>query len=205
LDDLALVAPRADDPFATEGFVEGWGTARGVSLDAGANGARYGVVASYGLQRVRLEYADSSYVPEHGATHTLDAGVIVFPSTTSSVRAGARAVFGRSATPIAGAFEWEACNLLDRGCEFGGSPRHPPELLGASRLPAYVRLDLGVEKHWHLELGDRDGLLSVFASVTNVLDRRNVLAIATDPETGESTEIAMRPRSPLVVGIDWRF
>lgn len=104
-----------------------------------------------------------------------------------------------------GAFEWEACNLLDQGCEFAGSPTHDTNRLGGTRLPSYFRLDLGLRKHWHLELAGRDVELALFATVTNLLGRRNVLAVATDPVTGMRSEIEMRPRAPLVVGLDWRF
>ncbi|MGH9260033.1 MAG: hypothetical protein ACRD08_09090, partial [Acidimicrobiales bacterium] len=204
-DGLVLVAPRDADPFATSGFIVGSGAAHGVSLEVGANAARYGIVASYGLQRVRLHYGDTSYTPDQGATHTIDAGVILYPSATFSVRLGASSVLGRQATAVGGPFEWEACNLLDRGCEFAGSPGSRPEALGATSMPAYLRVDLGLRKHWHVHLAGRDGQIAVFGTVTNLFGRRNLLSVAADPVTGERTGIEMRPRAPLVVGIDWRF
>jgi hypothetical protein len=112
---------------------------------------------------------------------------------------------GRRGTGILGAFEWESCNLLDRGCEFGGSPTHDTDRLGATKLPAYFRLDLGLRKHWHIEVAGRDVELALFGTVTNLLGRRNVLAVATDPQTGKRSEIEMRPLAPLVIGLDWRF
>ena len=202
---LLLVAPSTADPFDVSAFTTGTGTARGVAVDAAASGARYGVVASYGWQRVRLVHGHSSYVPDHAASHVAEAGVIVFPSATSSIRLGVTGAMGRRATAVASALEWEACNLLDRGCEFGGSPRLATDRLGATRLPAYLRVDLGVRKHWHLRLGSRDALVAAFGTVTNVFGHRNVLTIATDPATGASAEIGMRPLAPLVVGIDWQF
>ncbi|MGH7646195.1 MAG: TonB-dependent receptor [Gemmatimonadales bacterium] len=204
-DGLLLVAPRDGDPFATSGFVVGSGTARGASLDVGLQGARYGVVASYGVQRVRLEHGAGRYVPEHGATHSIDAGVIVYPAATFSLRLGASSVLGRRATALDGPFEWEACNLLDRGCEFAGSPHYRPEALGATPLPAYFRVDLGIRKHWHLNIAGRDGQIAVFGTVTNLFGRRNFLTVAPDAATGERAGVEMRPRAPLVVGIDWRF
>jgi len=204
-DGLVLVAPHDADPFATRGFVVGSGAARGASFDVAANGARYGLIASYGVQHVRLRYGDTSYTPDHGATHAIDAGVIIYPSATFSVRLGGSGVLGRRTTAVGGPFEWEACNLLDRGCEFAGSPRDRPEPLGATSLPAYVRVDLGLRKHWHVRLGGRDGQIAVFGTVTNVFGRRNVLTVAADPVTGERSGVEMRPRAPLVVGIDWRF
>ncbi len=201
---LLLVAPQTDQPFATDGFATGSGTAPGFSLDAALSGARYGLLARYGWQRVRVKHADSSYTPGYGTNQLLELGGIVFPTATSSVRLGLTGGLGRHATGITGAFEWEACNLLDRGCEFSGDPQ-TTGAIGAVRLPAYLRLDLSVRKHWHLNLGGRDVTLAFFGTMTNLLGRHNVLTIATDPVTGRRTAIEMRPRAPLVIGLDWRF
>ena len=202
---LLLVAPRSSGPFATSAGVVGSGTARGLSLDAAVSAARYGVMASWGWQRVRLHYADTTYIPAHGTTHLLEGGIIVFPAPTASIRVGATAALDRRTTRPSGSLEWEACNLLDRGCEFGGSPEHDPGTLGQTVLPPYVLVDLSVRKHWHVRLGGRDAVMGVFGTLTNILGRRNALTYATDPATGALTEIEMRPRAPLVVGLDWWF
>ncbi len=204
-DGLLLVAPRDGEPFSTGAFVVGSGSSRGVSLDAAFSTARYGVVASYGYQRVRLAYGDSSYVPDAGAGHLLEGGVIYFPSATSSVRIGATAAMGRRSTTVPGTFEWEACNLLDQGCEFGGSPHYGGEPLGATPLPNYLRVDMGVRHHWHLGVRGRDVLIALFGTVTNVLGRRNVLTYSRDTATGQLVAVEMRPRAPLVIGLDCRF
>jgi hypothetical protein len=152
-----------------------------------------------------VAYGDAGYTPGYGTSHSLEAGVIVFPALTTSIRLGLTGAFGRRGTGILGVFEWESCNLLDQGCEFGGTPTHDAGGLGATRLPSYLRLDLGLRKHWHLTLGGRDVELAVFGSLTNLLGRRNLLAVATDPVTGRKTAIEMRPLAPLVMGVDWRF
>jgi hypothetical protein len=56
-----------------------------------------------------------------------------------------------------------------------------------------------------MTIGRRDVTLALFGTLTNLLARTNVLTIAVDPETGRRTAIEMRPLSPLVVGLDWRF
>ena len=162
------------------------------------------MLASYGWQRVQLDYNDSSYTPAYGTTQVLELGAIVFPSATSSIRVGFTGAFGRRSTGVTGAFEWEACNLLDQGCEFGGSPQ-TEDALGTTTLPAYARIDLGVRRHWHLRMVGRDVMLAAYGTLTNLLGRSNVLTTATDPATGRRTPIEMRPRAPLVVGLDWRF
>jgi hypothetical protein len=204
-DGLLLVAPQAGEPFTTGPFTVGAGDARGVSIDVSVSRARYGIIGSYGLQRVRFDYQDSSYVPEHGTTHLLESGVIVFPTATASVRLSATAALGRRTTAASSGIEWEGCNLLDRGCEFGGSPYYGGEPLGAVTLPLYLRVDLGARKHWHVNIGRRDAVIALFGTVTNVLGRKNVLTYTRDPSTRELTQIDMRPRSPLVVGLDWQF
>ena len=168
-------------------------------------GWRYGVTASYGWQRVRLAYGDTSYVPDFAAAHTAEAGIVVFPQATLSLRLGASGAFGRRTTPLVGPFEWEACNLLDRGCEFAGSPQRRAAPLGSLALPAYLRVDAGARKHWHLRAGGREMLVGVYASVTNVVGRQNLLTASVDPVTGETALIEMTSRVPLVVGMDWRF
>ncbi len=176
-----------------------------MSVEAAVSGARFGLLGSYGIQRVRLTYPGASYTPGHGTTHLLEGGAIVFPAATLSVRIGATAAFGRRTTTTAGGFEWEACNLLDQGCEFSGTPTHAGEPLGATGLPAYLRLDLGVRKHWHFHLGGRDAMVALFGTVTNLFNRKNVLTFTRDPSTGELAPVEMRPFAPLLLGLDWRF
>ncbi len=202
---LVLVAPREGEPFATADFGVGSGTARGISLDAAWTAARLGVVASYGFQQVTLADGATRYAPDHAATHLFDAGAIVFPTATTSLRLGVAGGLGRRTTTVSGGFEWEACNLLDRGCEFGGSPHYAGQPIGATELPGYLRVDLGVRKHWHVQAGGRDAVVALFATVTNLFGRRNLLTRARDPSTGELADIEMRPLAPLVVGLDWRF
>jgi hypothetical protein len=201
---LALVAPTTDAPFSQGGFVPGAGTSDGVSFDVAARGARYGFIASYGWQRGSLEYRGTSFVPSYATTHLLETGVILFPTATSSVRIGIIGAAGRHATGVSGAFEWEACNLLDRGCEFAGSPRTASALGGVS-VPPYLRIDVGARKHWHIDMGRHDALVALFATVTNVLGRPNVLTLASDPTTREPVAIGMRPLAPLAIGLDWQF
>jgi carboxypeptidase family protein/TonB-dependent receptor-like protein len=205
LDGLLLVAPRGGEPFAMGSFVQGSSESRGVSIDAAWATAHWGVMATYGFQQVRMEYGDSSYVPDHAAKHVLEGGVVVFPNSTASIRLGASAAWGRRTTTMSGDFEWEACNLIDRGCEFSGSPHYEGEPLGATPLPSYFRLDLGLRQHWHFQIREHDFRIAVFGMATNLLGYRNVLTYTQSPSSGRTEPVTMRPRAPLVAGIEWRF
>ena len=154
--DVLMVAPDDGAPFAVRAFSLGEGASRGMALDAAISTARVGLTANYGFQRVQLASSRNTYVPTYGDVHVLSTGVIVFPTPTLSVRLGLSGSAGRRTSNVVGSFEWESCNLRDRGCEFGGSPLTDPSALGLTRLPVYARADVGVRKHWHLHTGARD-------------------------------------------------
>jgi hypothetical protein len=200
-----LVAPRDGEPFTTGRFAVGSNVARGASIEASLTRPRYAIVATYGLQHVRLTDGVMSYVPDHGATQLLEAGFIVGATRSLNVRLGMMAALGRRTTTVSSGLEWEACNLLDRGCEFSGTPHYAGEPLGATRLPPYLRVDLGVRKQWDLVLWGRGAQVALFGTVTNVFNRRNVLTYARTPATRELAAMEMRPLAPLLVGLDWRF
>jgi hypothetical protein len=202
---VLLVAPGESEPFTTGSLGVGSGEARGISLDAGLSTGPLNLMASYGYQRVRLSSADASYMPEYGPGHVLEGGVTVSPTSTSSVRVGVISMFGRRTTPVSSGLEWESCNLLDRGCEFGGSPHYSGQSLGSRTLPAYFRLDVGLRKEWRFTMAGRAAQIAAFGTLTNLFNRKNVLTYADDPTSGKSTGIEMRPLAPLVFGLDWRF
>jgi hypothetical protein len=202
---LALVAPRSGEPFGMSGFATGSGDVRGASLDASFATERYAIVASYGLQRLRLRADSMRYVPEYGAAHLFDAGIILFPTATTSVRVGMAGAAGRRGTSSSDAVEWESCNLRDKGCELGGSPHYDPAALGAAALPPYLRFDLGVRQHFHVRVAGRSAVVAVFGTMTNVFGHTNVLTYAGDGLTGGRSTVEMRPLSPLVVGLDWQY
>jgi hypothetical protein len=203
-DDLALVAPAEDGPFAQGSVVTGSGTARGAWVGLSTSAARYALIATYGAEHVRLTADSVTYAPAHTASQRLRLGAIVFPTATLSVRAAWVADFGRRGTDVLGGFEWESCNLLDKGCEFAGSP-DDLGALGGRDLPGYRRLDLSVRKHWHLDVAGRDASVEAFATATNLTARSNVLVYVVDPDTGAVTPIEMRPLSPLTIGVAWSY
>jgi hypothetical protein len=203
-DDLVLVAPRAGGPFATTAFVSGRLEARGASIEAAFRTARLGATMSLAFERVRLEHGDSAFAPQYASARRLQGGIIVFPSAPTSIRLGVVAASGRRATLTRGTFEWESCNLLDRGCEFAGRPDQGGDPLGGEDLPTYVRVDLGVRRHWHVGLGSREAVVGAFATWSNLFDRSNLLTRLSN-DAADRQPIEMRPSGPLVLGFDARF
>jgi hypothetical protein len=204
-DDVVLVAPLEGAPFATNGFAVGSGDSRGVCVEAAAAYSRMTLSAAYGLQHTRYEAGGERFTPDHGSNHVLEGGITFSPTLRSSIRLAAAGVFGRRTTIATGDVEWEAFNLADLGSEFGGSPSIDGAVLGGTDLPAYGRIDLGVRKGWAIGGGPRRAEVALFGTFTNLLGRANVLTYAKNPSTGELVAIEMRPSTPLVVGLDWRF
>ncbi|HSJ65845.1 MAG TPA: carboxypeptidase-like regulatory domain-containing protein [Gemmatimonadaceae bacterium] len=202
---LVLSAASGRQPFAIHDLATGSARAWGATVQASRSTRRYAVLASYGWQHTTVRHPGGSYTPRHSARHRIDAGIMGYPGSTLSLRVGTIFIAGRRATPAIGAVEWESCNLLDLGCEFAGSPTTSPREAGSVRLPAYLRVDLGARKHWHVQLASRDLTLAAFVTVTNLVGRANTLVYASDPASGDRFPVTMRPLAPLVAGIDWRF
>lgn len=204
---VVLVAPRTKDPFATAPFVIGAGAARGVSVDLARATPRYALFVTYSRQRVWFspDGGATSYTPDYAARDAVDGGMLLQSSHHLSLRLAASGRFGRRTTPLSTPFEWESCNVSDRGCQFAGSPRTNPDSLGATTLPGYVRLDIGVRTRWDVRIAGRTSELGLFGTFTNVFGRNNVLTVAPDPRTGERASVNLRSGAPLVVGLDWTF
>jgi hypothetical protein len=203
--DLVLAAPGTVLPFTRDGFRLGASSVRGMSVEATRSASRYEATATYGRQEATYSYGDSTYTPDFVGAHSVDLGISAHPTATFSLRLGLIGVFGRHATAVGGPFTWQTCSLGDGGCQIEGSPDWRPESLGATRLPAYVRVDVGVRKHWDVVVARRRALLAVYGSFTNLLGRANVLTFIEDRASGLREPLPMRGRSPLAVGLEWRF
>ena len=204
LDSVAFIALGTGSLFSVGAPEIGSASVEGLSVDAAVSGSRVGVVADYGFQDVQNRAPEGTYVPSYAPTHRALLGVVFHPSPTMSLRLASTGAWGRTTTALVGPVEWEACNLADNGCEFAGAALHG-EGLGETRPGSYIRTDLGIRKHWHLRLGDRDAMLTLHGTLVNVLNRKNTLNYEIDPLTGSVSPIDMLGLSPLVVGVELAF
>lgn len=203
--DLVLSASGSALPFALDGFTVGSSTSTGFEIRATRSFSRYSLSVTYGFQRTRYTYGDTTYQPDFAAGHSLVVGVAAHPWQTVSVRAGMVELLGRRTTAVVGPVDWQACTLDNRGCQVAGSPSRRAEPLGATSLPSYARVDLSLRKHWDVHVAGRPSVVAVYGSLSNLLGRRNLLTVAESPVSGVREALEMRARSPLVVGLEWRF
>ena len=134
----------------------------------------------------------------------LQGGFTFLPTHSLSLRVGGTALFGRRTTTIASGFEWEACNLTDRGCEFAGSPYSGGESLVAVKLPAYFRADFSARQRWSFMMGGRQMEMAVFGTFSNLLGGPTCSPTPGTPPPGGRLRSKCGPFS-LVLGLDWRF
>ncbi len=203
MEGVVVAGASAEGPFLLRSPAVGSAGVWGAHASLSGSGEQYRAMLRLGEQQVRYEANGRAFTPSFAPRWSLDGGLTVLPTSATSVRVGLAAGGGRRATPALGAIEWESCNLKDRGCEFSGQPRADTARVGGTRLPDYVRVDVGLRQSRALTVGSRRASVAWFATYSNVLSRFNVL---TYTETGGRTlPIEMRPQSPFVVGLDWRF
>ncbi|MGI9078368.1 MAG: TonB-dependent receptor [Gemmatimonadaceae bacterium] len=205
LDRLLLVAPDSSHPFAVEGFETGRGRTSGLAVAADWEHGRFLASSSLGISRVITSASQAVYQPSHAATLMLAGGIGYRPSPRTTWRAAAVARSGRRTTQFEGPLEYEGCNTLIGGCEIYGTPERATGPLGAERLPAYIRLDLGVRRAWQAHVLGRGTEIEGHLTLSNVLGRRNVWGVLREPGASTTLTAPLRPFSLLNAGIDWRY
>ncbi len=200
---LALGAASTLGFFPEDSLVVGRGNAAGIS---GALELRRGPFAgSASLTVARDErtagatHYDASY--GHGASFAVELGYRIQRDTRllARLQGGAQ----QPTSVVAPGFEWTPQTSFGQSGELAGTPEILPGAVNGARLPAYTRLDLGVRRSWHVPGFATGTALTTALSVTNVLDRRNVLGLVARPGGGLGI-IRGLPRS-LTLEVGWRF
>lgn len=202
--------PLSDDPlnapiFAT-GFRTGSGWSSGLEALAQHRRGRSVVMGSYALTWAERSLDDDSYPPRFQRLHMLDVtGGLGFGGgglLTARMAAGS----GQPFTPALGS----RTGMLWNPQTGSYSPVRNQIVLGehnSERLPAYLRLDLGIrnesERHWF----GRDITLVPYFQVLNVLGNRNVVTGQPQHDFEGGTQIEYFPALPTLptFGIEWRF
>ena len=158
----------------------GYGTAYGVDLSARLRWPGGGAEAVYGWLRAQrrwtsietppgIEAAEGTWAPYFEIPHGFRATVEFDLTDTVGVAASWRTASGRPFTPVDGAQLTDGGYVPDWGA------------INSARTPRYERLDLNLSV---LGPFGREGLI-LFAGVTNVLGRHNVLHYAWSPDFTE--------------------
>ena len=109
---------------------------------------------------------------------------------------------GRRTTPITDDVGWDTRDAFSGSREVSGSPAHTLGALDGTRLPPYLRVDLGIRRT--VPLPRSRGTLTGFASLDNALGRENVAAFVIPGGTGARRDLVMLPLS-AILGLEWRY
>ena len=195
LRDVALVAPATQLPFADSAILVGNGSSRGLEATFAAQLGRLDVRAQAG---VRSALRTSDTISYH-AGGDLARGAVGIGYSLSRLTVGRLAVFvgaNRRTTPLADALQLDPYAPLDGAGALAGTPVTLAGPVNRSRLPLYLRMDLGVNQSWELQPRGRAARITTSFTVANLLDRHNVLAYVVTP--GGLRPVYMLPRTVLV-------
>jgi len=186
-------------------LAEGEGTARGAELLADYVRDPVSVWLSYAWQETERTVGAITYAPRYERRHVVD--LLTAFALPDNLELNVRGVYGsgQAATPVVGRYQ---------------PPRYAPQLDGfdvradqrlllgpvnSIRLPAYMRVDVGVRLDLERELIGRTADLSFFVQLVNVLNITNTLY--WEPSVSLTREDDPKWQFPLTLtaGLEWAF
>jgi hypothetical protein len=198
-DGLALGAASTRDFFPGDSVVIGRGEASGVTgtltLARGAFSGRASVTVARDVRSAGPIRYDAGY--GNGTSLGVDLGYRFLRDTRLQLRF--RGGAHEPASIVEPGFDYQP---IQEG-ELAGTPINLPGDINSARLPGYARVDLGVRRDWHLPGVGRGSVLTTALSLTNALDRANILGLVARPDGGLRT-IRGVPRN-LQFEVGWRF
>lgn len=180
LSGLALVAPATRLPFADGPVLVGRGSVRGIDATLTFQGPRLDARAQLGVLETHRMAGTIRYRPSDDAARG-SIGIGYRLSHRSVVRLRAFFGEGRPTTPLQDGLQLDPYAPLDGGGALTGSPIAQNGPLNAARLPPYARVDLGLSTDWELRGRGPRGRLNTALTISNLLNRHNVLAYVAAP------------------------
>lgn len=198
-DGLALGAASTRDFFPGDSLVIGRGQASGVagtlSLDAGRFSGRASVGFARDVRTAGSTRYDAGY--GNGASLDLDLGYRLLRDTRLQLRF--RGGAHEPTSVVEPGFQYQP--IQEGG--LAGTPINLPGDINSARLPTYARLDLGLRRDWRVPGMGRGHALSTAFSLTNALDRTNILGLVARADGGLRGIRGVGRDFRLEVG--WRF
>ena len=177
----ALVGSATRLPFADRGIGVGGGSTRGIDATVAYQGRLLDIRAQVGLLGTTRTAGAMRYRPSDDSKRAT-VGVAYRAGHLAVVRASATLGNGRPATMLQDGLQLDPYAPMDGGGALTGSPMGVPGTLNTARLPAYARVDLAFSRDWGLQGGGSGARINTSFTVTNLLDRRNVLAYVAAPD-----------------------
>jgi hypothetical protein len=204
LDHLAIIPAATAAPFAVGPVPSGSGEARGIELDLTHHRERFDARLAVGLADTRRMTGLTEFSPGAGRSHWLSAGLRYHAAGLGIVGLTGSYASGSPTSVLGGDFAWQSPGGLASAGEISGTPQTTMGGLNTSRLPPYVRIDLGVSRDWLLGTAARPRRLTTSLTITNLFDHRNALGLSLDPSR-RSIQTLLYPGRALNGRAAWHF
>ncbi len=181
LSGLVLVAPVTRLPFADSAILVGRGSVQGADASFDYHSGRLDVRAQVGVVATTRTTSTIRYRPSDDAKRA-SVGVAYHLRRLAVVRVSATIGKGRPTTTLQDGLQLDPYTPMDGAGALTGSPMAELGPLNTTRLPTYARLDLGLSRDWELRGRGAGARINTSLTVTNLLDRRNVLAYVAAPD-----------------------
>jgi hypothetical protein len=205
-----LVLPlRASVPsdapiLVSDTFRIGSGRNRGIELMAAHRRGSAEVSLAYAFTRAELRSGDDVFPPRFERRHELDANLaFTWPRTLLSSRlvlgSGQPYTAALGQADLWGRYHPETQRWILQGTSIIAGEHN------AARMPGYVRLDVALRRSYEKVWFGRQGTLTPYLQILNVLGTRNVLT--AEVENFPRPRIAYTPQLPFLpsFGIEWKF
>jgi hypothetical protein len=199
-----LVVPAVTTgPFADRPVPMGSGHAEGVELEVTHSSPKLRLRLDMGAAATQRQAVNAEFHPGAQGSRWLALGTSYRWNELTTLHLGGTWEGGAATTPISGDLLWQSSGPFSQGGEISGSPQSIIGALGESSLPAYFRVDAGLERQWNVNLGNRGGVLRTSITLTNLFNRRNSLALIAGP--GLRSRPVYFPSQSLNLLLSWGF
>jgi hypothetical protein len=187
LSGLGLVAMASRLPLLVGAVPVGRGSVLGGDATVTYQTHRLDVRAQFGLLAANRSTPVTGYRLSD-PSERLAVGVAYRFSHKTVVRTAVWVESGRTTTLVQGGLQFEPVAPVSDNGELMGTPANAPGPLNTAPLPAYSRVDLGVDRDW-----DFHGVsLGTSLTIVNLLNHSNVLAYLSAPDGRHSVFFSAR-------------
>ena len=188
----------------TDDYRVGTGSARGVELSVHRIAGRFDLGLAYALGEAERRAGADEFAPRFERRHQLDLSGDYRWGGAGLLNARLVVGSGQPFTPVVGLAQLRDYDPVrqrwSEGDEVMVSGEH-----NSARLPAYVRLDVAARRSYKRRWFGRDGAMTPYLQVVNVLNSKN--ALIAEPKPLRPTRITYWPQLPVLptFGVEWRF
>jgi hypothetical protein len=194
-------AGRLYEPFATKSYTTGSGEAWGLGATLDSRVRKLSVGARYSVSFVSRSFDSLEFRPAFAARQAASLSVGYAATRRLALHSAFWLAAGRPTTVLADDIGWDTSDALTASREVSGTPGHPAGSVDGSRLPYFLRWDVGAR--FQVAGKDNGAGVSSFIGMNNLFGRENIMGYVR-PVGAAKRGLSMLPAS-LVLGLEWVY